>query len=69
MEATAAKSSRFGLRFSMHALLGVHSLAAGVSEFIASAPLVAGLIGVCVGLVALQFGVLAACTRGLRTAS
>lgn len=61
-----AKSSRFGLRFSLHALLGVHSLAAGVSEFIASAPLVAALIGLCGGLVVLQFGVLAACTRGLR---
>jgi hypothetical protein len=62
---TPASTSRSGLRFSLHAVLGTHSVVAVLSEFVTQAPLIAGLIGTCVGLCVLQLGVLAACTRGV----
>jgi hypothetical protein len=64
MDLPAATSSS-GLRFSLHAVLGTHSVVAALSELVAEAPLLAGVIGACVGLCALQLGVLAACTRGM----
>jgi hypothetical protein len=64
MDMPAATSSS-GLRFSLHAVLGTHSVVAALSELVAEAPLLAGLIGACVGLCALQLGVLAAFTRGV----
>jgi hypothetical protein len=64
MDMPAATSSS-GLRFSLHAVLGTHSVVAVLSEFVAEAPLIAGLIGTFLGLTALQLGVLAAFTRGM----
>ena len=48
-------------------LLGAHSLGAALSELVASAPLIAALVGALAGLALLQLGVLAACTRGVRS--
>jgi hypothetical protein len=47
---------------SLKALFGVHSVAAGVAEFAANAPMVAGLLAVVAAFILLQAGVLAACT-------
>lgn len=49
-------------RFSLRSLLGVHGVAAAVCEFVADAPLLAGLIGMVAAFILLQMGVLAACT-------
>jgi hypothetical protein len=59
-------SERSRWRYSLHALFGVHCVAAGVFELASAAPLIAGLLGACASVVAVQAGVLAACTRGLR---
>jgi hypothetical protein len=48
--------------FSLRSLLGVHGVAAAVSEFAANAPLLAGLFAVLAAFILLQMGVLAACT-------
>jgi hypothetical protein len=61
-----ATPSSSGSRLLTHALLGSHSLVTVGSELTAEAPLIAGLIAVCVGLCVLQVGVLAACTRGVQ---
>ena len=53
-------------RFTTRAALGIHGATAAAIEVVLQAPLVAGLIGAMVALAALQIGVLAACTRGLR---
>jgi hypothetical protein len=68
MELNDLPASR-GPRFSLRALLGVHSAAAATCEFVTTAPLVAALLAACLGLAALQLGVLAACTRGVRPAA
>jgi hypothetical protein len=52
-------------RCSLHALCGVHCLAAGVMKLVSTAPLLAGLALAGVGIVAVQMAVLAACTRRL----
>ena len=68
MELNEVASPSWPRRFSLHALLGVHSAAAALCEFVSEAPLVAALIGACLGLATLQLGVLAVCTRGMRAA-
>jgi hypothetical protein len=52
---------RYGI--SLKALFGVHSIAAGVAEFAANAPLIAALLGTLAAFILLQLGVLAACTH------
>lgn len=49
-------------RFSLRSLFGVHSVAAAFCEFVAKAPLIAGLFAIAAAFVLLQMGVLAACT-------
>jgi hypothetical protein len=61
------ESSRYG--FSLKALLGVHSIAAGLTQFALEAPMIAALLAVAAAFILLQIGVLAACTHHMPRAS
>ena len=69
MELDDVASPMWPRRFSLHTLLGVHSAAAAMCKFASEAPLIAAFLGACAGLMLLQLGVLAVCTRVVRGAA